>query len=336
MDNFHNLDETRVGTIGERYFHFLAHYLFDMDFSHMDRSTEGVHREGDDLFALRIMQVPDTEFRLPYAGHFEIKVSTNGNLLRYFRKHDGFNYPTYGFELFSKDHTPGWLPILCRPDHYQALYENGERTTGAVMPSSFVILASNRTDKQILEDGNCDPFAAILFDDAPAMIERLKEFAQEDLGIDLMTDLPDYNDRFWDAAKREPKKIKSHLWNVPLDVIVDLARVVVLKENIWDPLIAESFPYLPQAKARINWLLKGAVRKDPGREIARLTELFPAMHRKVVEIKRLLESFDELLPEEQFNIIDKAVKLYNNREFPMSAYIALRYEWRESGRPFPE
>ncbi len=158
-------------------------------------------------------------------GGLEVKTINNFT----FRNNDN-NEPsgTLPFELWNGDRY-GWLFALLYPE--LRLKHEDDQPIHAVQPVLFCFLLISYLG----------PYACVMFEDFPALVQRLKDYAEEQ-GFELIPKSDTHpngvpiDDDIW---RQDDPYIIENCWHVPLERLVDLATITMLGEM---PLIKRYYP----------------------------------------------------------------------------------------------
>ncbi len=313
-----------VGTTGESYVRRHIQQLLEHGFVTYTADTAGDYVEGGDNRVVynRLGEETDMdEFTLGGAidiqgtghrlaerlvGGLEVKTIYNFT----FRKNDN-NEPsgTLPFELRNRNRY-GWLLALLHPE-MRLGPEEEEQPIHAVQPVLFCFLLISYLG----------PFACVMFEDFPALAQRLEELAAEK-GFQLVPQSEDNPDGIPLAAEAETWRqddpyIIDDCWHVPLDRLSDLATVTMIGQA---PLVKRSIQlnddnnYVRLQQSRYDYLLRCAGDRTIPEEIESRTDFYPKdSNRLFADILNNLDAINNL-DEQNYPNLYKALKTFGMRD----------------------
>ncbi len=237
-------------------------------------------------------------------GGLEIKTIYNFT----FRNNDN-NEPsgTLPFELWNSDRY-GWLLALLNPE--MRLKPGEEQSIHAVQPVLFCFLLISYLG----------PFACVMFEDFPALAQRLEDLAAEK-GFQLIPQsetnpdgIPPASDA--DTWRHDDPYIIDDCWHVQFNRLSDLATVTLIGRS---PLVKRSIQlndnddYIQLQKTRCNYLLQCAGKKIISEDIESRTDFYPRDSNYL--FADILNNLDIIadLDEQKYPYLYKALKTLGMR-----------------------
>ena len=212
---------------------------------------------------------------------------------------------TLPFELWNdKRRTKyGWLLALLYPE--LRLRQEEEQPFHAVQPVLFCFLLVSYHG----------PFACIMFEDFPALAQRLKELAEE-RGFKLDPEHIPVGDNATGWQQDDPYII-DNMWHIPFDRVYDLATVTMIgdmpRKRCSIQLDQPTTAYESLQQGRYDFLCQCAHDRRLSSEIQSKTDFYPADDNHIyADILQNMEIIENL-KEEEYPFLYQALKCRNMR-----------------------
>ena len=316
------------GKAGEQYVreqiqHLLAHGFIGAQKDTGKDKVEGgdsritYYRFGEEIDAAELSMddlIPVTgkgyNIRSIHIGGLEVKTISNFT----FRNNDN-NEPSGSlpFELWNEDRY-GWLFALLYPE--LRLESEDEQPIHATQPVLFCFLLVSYLG----------PYACIMFEDFPALAQRLKDYAEEQ-GFELIPQSDTHpngvplDDDTW---RQDDPYIIETCWHIPFEHIADLATVTMIGEK---PLVKRYYPlkkrsfdyesdeqYVSLQESRCNFLQQCAGKRVIPGETELETEFYPADQSFIFADALKNMEIIEHLDQEEFPFLFKALRSRGMRD----------------------